>query len=108
MLFLGRTDRQVQIEGHRVEPAELEAVAARLTGCSVAALTIKNEEFDGERLVLLIESANALLINLHDELKAHLPAHLLPTVIKCLPEFPRTPSNEINTMALRGLFLKEE
>ncbi|MFM9368116.1 AMP-binding protein [Streptomyces sp. Da 82-17] len=103
--FHGRTDRQVKIAGHRVEPAETEAAARRVPGVrDCAALPV------GDRLALYYTSAEApgsasapSPAAVRRALRAALPAHLVPHLVRELPALPVTAHGKVDRPALAAL-----
>lgn len=88
LLFLGRIDRQVQIEGHRTEPGELEAVATALLEKPCCAVAVTNERFATARLLLIVKTAVAVPEAALARLRGHLPAHLHPFKVLTVANFP--------------------
>ena len=96
--YLGRTDRQLKIRGHRVEPAETEAVLRSAPGVRDAA--VRGEVVAG-RLTLVgyvvprpdtAFDPHALRIALAREL----PEPCLPSRLVQLPELPLTPNGKVD------------
>ncbi|HKY31335.1 MAG TPA: amino acid adenylation domain-containing protein, partial [Candidatus Polarisedimenticolia bacterium] len=57
--FLGRGDEQVKVRGHRVEPAEIEAVLAGCPGVAAAAVAARREEDGQARLIACVVPVSA-------------------------------------------------
>ncbi|WP_438040318.1 amino acid adenylation domain-containing protein [Sorangium sp. So ce128] len=100
--FLGRTDHQIKLRGHRVELGEIEArlreqpevreavVAARDSGGAV-------------RLVAYVVAREAAALDaeaLRARLAKQLPETMVPAVIVPLPALPLTPNGKIDRAAL--------
>ncbi|MFI5532892.1 amino acid adenylation domain-containing protein [Kitasatospora sp. NPDC051853] len=100
--YLGRTDRQVKIRGHRIEPGEVEAALAALPGVSRAAVIAR----DGALLGYAVPSAAVLPgtaldgAALRAALAEVLPAALVPQAVLPLAELPLTPSGKLDQRAL--------
>ncbi|MFI2607813.1 amino acid adenylation domain-containing protein [Kitasatospora sp. NPDC018619] len=105
--FLGRTDHQVKLRGHRIE---LEEVEARLTACPEvreAAATVR-----GDRLVGYVVPAGegaplpgprldtALQGAVTGRLAAELPDHLVPATLVLLDALPLGPGGKLDRGAL--------
>jgi len=99
--YLGRSDEQVKIRGHRVEPAEIEAVLAARTDVREAAV-IPHHGPAGTRLAAYVvpgtRAPNA------DTLRAHmrrvLPDWMVPHHVAVLDALPRTATGKLDRNAL--------
>ncbi|WP_425554348.1 amino acid adenylation domain-containing protein [Dactylosporangium siamense] len=102
--ILGRTDRQLKIRGHRIEPAEIETLLHRLPAVAAAAVTVR--PVAGQPvLVAYVVAADPLVgvgdqAELRAELRAQLPDHMLPTQYVELLALPLTPSGKVDHQAL--------
>ncbi|MBF6466099.1 non-ribosomal peptide synthase/polyketide synthase [Nocardia beijingensis] len=100
--YLGRTDFQVKFRGQRVELAEIEAalLAAPEVGQAAARLVSGPA---GEFLAGYVIAAPGSTID-PGSVKAYvaqrLPAHMVPTAVVELPEFPRNTSGKLDRAAL--------
>ncbi|MGW0737652.1 AMP-binding protein [Streptomyces sp. NPDC002851] len=98
LYFRGRTDRQVKISGHRVEPAETEAAARRVPGVRDCAAVPQ-----GGRLALYYTpdpGAPTTPPAVRRALRAALPGHLVPHLVRELPTLPVTPNGKVDRSAL--------
>ncbi|KOT98972.1 hypothetical protein ADK70_04975 [Streptomyces rimosus subsp. pseudoverticillatus] len=105
--YAGRRDRQVKVHGHRIEPGEVEAAAARVPGvlrCAAvplmadgrcvglaAAYTVR----DGREPV----SAETVRRTLAERL----PEYLVPRELAAVDAFPLTDNGKLDTAALLDL-----
>ncbi|GAB7051364.1 non-ribosomal peptide synthetase [Catenuloplanes indicus] len=111
---LGRTDEQVKVRGHRIEPAEIESVLATAPGVSAAAVTVH----DGRLTAYLAPGsghtagsgggarpagtgdagASGARIDL-TAVRAHaagrLAEHQLPSIMVVLERLPMTPTGKV-------------
>ncbi|MFY4717272.1 non-ribosomal peptide synthetase [Streptomyces sp. LaBMicrA B280] len=103
--FVGRTDNQVKVRGHRIE---LEEVESRLTGCPEvreAAAVVR-----GRRLVGYVVAEGGprggarldagLQATITGKLAAELPEYMVPGAIVVLDELPLTPGGKLDRAAL--------
>lgn len=101
--FLGRIDRQVQIRGHRVEPAEIEMALRKLDGVKDA-LVVPVELNTTTTLCawLIPQTSNTVLdpIRVRAELLRTLPEYKVPKWLQTLDEFPRSPNGKIDPARL--------
>ncbi|MEV5838185.1 amino acid adenylation domain-containing protein [Nocardia sp. NPDC052112] len=98
--YLGRTDFQAKIRGHRVELGEIEA--ALLADPSVAqavVVVVKSEA--GDQLAAYVVPATDLEADaLRDSLSHVLPGYMVPSAIMVLESFPVNSSGKLDRAAL--------
>ncbi|MGW0601592.1 amino acid adenylation domain-containing protein [Streptomyces sp. NPDC002776] len=101
--FLGRTDGQVKIHGHRVETAEVENALVASPGVRDAAVAVKEDDGGRRRLVGYVvteDGAEPDPTRLRDRLAGRLPEHMVPTVFVALDRLPRLPGGKTDRRAL--------
>jgi natural product biosynthesis luciferase-like monooxygenase protein/amino acid adenylation domain-containing protein len=101
--FLGRIDRQVKIQGYRVELGEIETVLARHAAVKEVAVVGIAGEDDRPRLagyVVLHQPGHVSANALRDDLATKLPDYMVPARILVLDKMPLTPSGKIDRKAL--------
>jgi amino acid adenylation domain-containing protein len=102
--FLGRTDLQVKVAGHRVEPGEIEAVLARHPGVRESAVVAQPAgETSSRRLVAYVVPAEGVAVGeaeLRAWLRARLPEPLLPRRFVLLDRLPLTANGKVDRAAL--------
>ncbi|MFE7483857.1 amino acid adenylation domain-containing protein [Streptomyces sp. NPDC057552] len=102
IVYLGRTDQQVKIRGHRVELGEVEAVfAAHPAVRFVAAVAQPDPQVDGAyRLAAYLVLEGAELAQVAGEVSAGLPDFLRPTHFARVDSIPLTVNGKADTKAL--------
>ncbi|MET0462943.1 MAG: amino acid adenylation domain-containing protein [Chitinophagaceae bacterium] len=87
--FLGRLDEQVKINGHRIELADIEFEIARCSGVSQAAVIVKKNTRQQDKLFAYIVVENTLqLERLKQELRDKLPDYMIPSAFVVLESMP--------------------
>ncbi|WP_433761488.1 amino acid adenylation domain-containing protein [Nocardia sp. CA-135398] len=98
--FLGRADRQLKINGFRVEPGEVEAAIRREPGIAAAIVTVRRSG-GGQSLVAHVVGRDAFdTAELRTRLAASLPSYLVPSVIVRVDELPLTSTGKVDIGAL--------
>lgn len=108
--FIGRTDHQVQIRGHRVEPGEVEVALNSLHGVK-SSIVIAKKQGSTHRLdaYVLVEQSFLSLSDSIDQpledtlmlsLSAQLPAYMVPATLTVLDSFPLNTNGKIDRTAL--------
>ncbi|MGW8065263.1 amino acid adenylation domain-containing protein [Streptomyces ziwulingensis] len=102
LLYLGRTDQQVKIRGHRVELGEVEAVFAAHPAVRLAAAVAQPDpQVDGaHRLAAYLVLDGADLAEVAAEVGAGLPDFLRPTHYAQVDGIPLTVNGKADTKAL--------
>ncbi|MDO7888076.1 non-ribosomal peptide synthetase [Hymenobacter cheonanensis] len=97
--ILGRQDRQVKVNGVRIELNEIEqALLAVAEVEETVAKTIKDAE--GKLQLVCYYTAPAAIADLREQLATRLNAYMLPTFLVHLPEFPLNSNGKIDKAAL--------
>ncbi|MEV4130385.1 amino acid adenylation domain-containing protein [Nocardia sp. NPDC049707] len=98
--YLGRTDFQAKIRGHRVELGEIEA--ALLADPSVAqAVVVVAKSETGDQLVAYVVPVTELEADtLRESLSHVLPGYMVPSAIMVLESFPVNSSGKLDRAAL--------
>ncbi|MER7403007.1 amino acid adenylation domain-containing protein [Streptomyces sp. NPDC000070] len=102
LMYLGRTDQQVKIRGHRVELGEVEAAfAAHPAVRFVAAVAQPDPQVDGSyRLAAYLVLDGADLATVAADVGAGLPDFLRPTHYAQVDSIPLTVNGKADTKAL--------
>jgi hypothetical protein len=100
--FLGRRDRQVKIDGKRVEPGEIEDALRRNGAIANAVVTVGRAPSGEPALTAYIKPASgnidrrALVSEVRSGLQRSLPAYMRPSQFVVVEEFPLTPNGKVD------------
>ena len=104
IIYRGRKDYQVKVQGFRVELSEIEYRTKKFFPNETHAVVIPKKEDDGGcQLHLFVGTDSHEREALLHYLKEHLPVYMLPTEIHFLEEFPLNTSGKIDRKALTTL-----
>lgn len=98
LVHCGRKDRQVKIRGHRVEPAEIEAVL-RMHPTVAQAAVLFDQRPGSPRLVAYATSATAIPLDVDDlagYLSRQLPDYAVPAQVLALDAMPVGPTGKLD------------
>ena len=105
--FLGRADRQIKVQGYRVEPGEIEAALTRHPDVRQAVVVAQADGNQGKRLLAYITASNPedddptdLGRRLRAELRSELPAYMVPSAVLVLAELPLNRNGKVDRGAL--------
>jgi amino acid adenylation domain-containing protein len=103
--FLGRADRQIKIFGHRVEPTEIESLAARVPGVRAARVVpVRGTDGAYERLALFCttpgDGSGPDPDAVRESLARALPHYMVPASVRLVDAFPRTANGKLDQAAL--------
>ena len=101
----GRGDDQIKLRGHRVEPAEIEAVLLERPEIGEAVVAAQEQTHDDEARSLvayLVPAAEGVVDvdHVRSDLRARLPEHMVPAAFVVLDNLPRTPSGKYDRRRL--------
>lgn len=99
--FVGRHDRQVKVDGKRVELGEIEETIRHCAGVSDAVVTATKGDAGALILTAHVKPAAAgqgpaVVAAVHAEAMRALPSHMRPSRIVALDEFPLTANGKID------------
>jgi len=108
--FIGRTDHQVQIRGHRVEPGEVEVALNSLDGVK-GSIVLAKKQGSTHRLdaYVLVDMSFFSLMDLTDKSLEHelmlslsnlLPAYMVPATLTVLERFPLNTNGKVDRTVL--------
>ena len=106
LVWLQRCDRQVKISGERIE---LDEICNKIHDCSLPYITdviVDTYESEGhpKSLICYLEVTDEKEFTrdrVQTDLAQYLPKKLLPTVVKCMNEYPRLPSHKVDWKSLK-------
>ncbi len=101
--FLGRVDQQVKLRGYRIELGEVEYVLSNFPGVHHAAVLLRQDKPEQQRLVGYVDgqpSLKAILDQVRSYLVARLPQYMVPSVILWVEVMPLTTTGKVNRSAL--------
>lgn len=102
--ILGRTDRQVQIRGYRVELAEIEIALAQHPGIREAVVMLQKNDLGHDRLVAYCVTEPEQQLDasaLRKAMLEKLAIHMVPSSYVTLDRLPLTSNGKIDYQSLR-------
>jgi amino acid adenylation domain-containing protein len=102
--YRGRVDRQVKIRGYRIELEEIETVLNRHPDLERAVVEVREDQPGDRRIVAFMvpRPNNRLgLVQLREQLRRQLPAHMIPSSFVELEALPLTANGKVDRRALR-------
>jgi D-alanine--poly(phosphoribitol) ligase subunit 1 len=104
IIFLGRKDYQVKINGHRVELQEVEQVLFRIINLPVAAVAFKNKH-ELYQIILFVETSTLNESSLMTQMAMYLPDYMMPKKIMPVKKMPVNVNNKIDKISLKAIAL---
>ncbi len=101
LIFLGRLDHQIKVQGYRVELAEVEVYLRQEAGVErAAALGWPLTPSGAGGIVAFVENVQGDAEEIRVRLRTKLPPYAVPREIRFLPELPLNPNGKLNRRAL--------
>jgi amino acid adenylation domain-containing protein len=100
--YLGRTDQQVKLRGHRIEIGEVEAALLAHPAVAQAAVVLRDEH--GGRLVAYVapreDAAAPDAAGLRAQLRGRLPDYMVPSLFVMMDALPMSANGKVDRKAL--------
>lgn len=109
--FVGRTDRQLKIRGHRIEPDTIEHLLNQHEEIADTAVTTQLDSQNNPQIIAYFIPQNGRQPDnqtLTSYLRQQLPAYMLPAAFVSVNSFPKTNNGKINYRALPAPVLKSQ
>ena len=102
MRFLGRVDNQVKVRGYRIELGEIESALRKASsGLNSVALAWPGGAEIATTVVAALETDAAVdTASIKKALRVQLPEYMVPSMIFCVPAFPKNASGKMDRKAL--------
>jgi amino acid adenylation domain-containing protein len=101
-VYLGRTDHQVKVLGHRVELSEIEAVLSRNSGVTQAvAIGWPVADGSAEGIVAFVTGADLDPQRITSAARQVLPDYMIPRMVVMLDALPLNANGKVDRKALR-------
>ena len=99
--YVGRTDHQVKIRGHRIELDEIEACLTRYPGVREAVVVARDDQQRAKVLVAyVVADAQASIEALREHVLGNLPPYMTPGAFVFLERFPLNGNGKIDRKSL--------
>ncbi len=103
--FVGRADRLLKVQGHRVSPDEVAVAIAGLPGVGEVAVFGLDGGADGHRIAVVVSGDPAdggLIERILRQCRARLPSYMQPAVLRVVATMPHNPNGKVDEAALRA------
>ena len=100
LLYQGRIDDQVKINGYRIEPGEIEACIYQYESIKQIAVVAKTNRQKVFLVAYFVLEESNKEENIKDKLKTKLPPHMIPQYWVQMKEMPLTNNGKIDKKAL--------
>jgi amino acid adenylation domain-containing protein/non-ribosomal peptide synthase protein (TIGR01720 family) len=98
--FIGRSDHQVKIHGHRIEPGEIESTLLRDPGVGEAVVLIREDPEAGQRIIAYVAAAEGAAPDFLAIAADALPAYMVPAAFVQLDRLPLNANGKVDRRAL--------
>nr|WP_275691574.1 amino acid adenylation domain-containing protein [Mycolicibacterium sphagni] len=104
--FVGRADAQIQVRGHRVEPAEIESVLEEVAGVRHAHVVV-HRQAAGPRMIAYV-AGDVVVPDLRSLLGNRLPRYMMPHRLVVVDAIPLTANGKVDESALAAAVTTDE
>lgn len=103
LVYHGRLDNQVQVNGYRVETDEIERTAREVPGVSQVRVLSSLDRTTDLAILVLAFVGNVAESELTTYLRERLPNYMLPKVYRRFDDLPQLPSGKIDAAAVLSM-----
>jgi D-alanine--poly(phosphoribitol) ligase subunit 1 len=106
ILYIGRSDNQIKVQGFRIELSEIEFHVKTFLKKINAVAVAMTDSLGNTETGLIIESKTIDIIPLQNYMKAKMPAYMIPKKIEFTNKFPLNTNGKTDRNKLALLFAK--
>lgn len=103
LIYCGRFDNQIKIQGFRIELSEIESVVRKKFSLNNIVVPFINKMGLQEMMLVLEQNDNELNSTIQEFIKETLPTYMFPSKIVCLSNFPLSSSGKIDRKKIKEL-----
>ncbi|WP_262975329.1 non-ribosomal peptide synthetase [Pseudoalteromonas piscicida] len=106
LLYLGRGDDQVKVRGYRIELGEIERQLQLIDEVAAGAVMVREDSSSNAQLVAFVQPTQHTEISaasLRAQLRAVLPAYMVPELFQLVSQLPLTTNGKIDRKQLIAL-----
>jgi acyl-coenzyme A synthetase/AMP-(fatty) acid ligase len=106
LYFVGRRDNMLKCSGHRISPEEITETLLRMKGVLNAAVIGIDDEHLGHKIAAFLQVDESAPVSAQDGIqfaKKFLPPHMIPSVVKCMRQFPKNANGKVDLIELKKL-----
>ncbi|GEJ45764.1 non-ribosomal peptide synthetase [Chryseobacterium sp. ON_d1] len=100
IIFFGRSDHQVKINGYRIELGDIENQLNIIENIEDSVVVVKDHGGEKDLVAYIKIRAEIAISEIYDILSLHLPYYMVPQFIFSVEEFPLTPNKKIDRKLL--------
>ncbi len=109
LVYLGRMDNQIKVQGYRVELGEIEALVREVAGVDVAIAAGDPPGVKGaESIVVFMSPSDRAADTIQRALQDRLPSYMQPKKILTVETFPLNANGKVDRKALNHLYASGE
>jgi thioesterase domain-containing protein/acyl carrier protein len=98
--YVGRTDEQVKVRGHRIELGEVVSVLKKMPAIDNALALVREHNGEYQIVAYLVTQNSPSVRDVREFLGQQLPHYMIPAAYLFLAAFPLTPNGKIDRQAL--------
>ena len=103
IVYIGRRDFQIKLNGIRIEPGEIESAASTIDGVERACALLDTER---KEILLFVETGEEISERkFRSELRKYIPGYMIPKKVIAIKSFPHTPSGKIDRVSIREKYI---
>jgi natural product biosynthesis luciferase-like monooxygenase protein/amino acid adenylation domain-containing protein len=103
LVFLGRKDKQIKLNGYRIEIGEIEAALTQIPNIKEVAVVLRENNPGNTKLTAYFVSSNKAILDISDlrlALRDLLPVYMIPSAFVQLDEMPLSSHGKIDFTSL--------
>jgi acyl-coenzyme A synthetase/AMP-(fatty) acid ligase len=103
LIYLGRLDSQIKIDGHRIELSEIEHFACKCIKSAMAVAVVSDDDLGQPEIILYVQKGDYEINDVESFLASMLPGYMLPRKICGIVEMPLNLNGKIDRKKLAAM-----